>query len=103
MVGCEFFVFGEFGLGLTGLVGDGGWAEPGGNASYFGYGSIWMPFGPLGALIWAPRPIFPISRFLPWVISWKVSVVGPVGSLCLLYKRDRAICRVYSLSVHLQL
>ena len=97
MVGCEFFVFGKFGLGLMGLVGDGDWAEPVRNGPDFWYGPIWMPLGPLGALIWAPRPIFPISpisRFLPWVISRKVSVVGPVGSLCLSYKSDRAICQL---------
>ena len=82
MVGCEFFVFGGFGLGLTGVVRDGGWAEPGGNVAYFWYGPIWMPLGPIGVLIWVPKPIFPmfpISRFLSWAISWKVSVVGHCG------------------------
>ena len=37
----------------------GGWTEPVRNGPYFWYGPLWMPFGALVALIWAPQAHFP--------------------------------------------
>ena len=92
MVGCEFFVFGEFGLGLMGVVGDGGWAEPVRNEPYFWYGPIWMPLGPLGGFIWTPRPIFPNFQIFALGNFLESFRGGPLWAACAYCTKETGPC-----------